>query len=461
MIEYIKLNNLKLSIDNPRLTDSQTEKEELEKMIKDQGKKLVKLASDIINYGLNPLDIVAVYPSLESGKYIVAEGNRRVTALKLLSNPELAINIDKVIYQSFKKISIGVMPISEIQCYIFKSELDKNLVHWIEIKHQGENEGRGTASWSAIQKARFDKKTQGESLILDFWENLEKLKILSGDEILEITKTNWERILRDYGLDFLGLKKQKNAYIIPLDDIIEFEKKIKEIHKLLANQTVAIVYDQERIELFFDKVSMNLYGHPIIKDTQLSLDDLNTSIKNTQDISEPAIPASPITEPKAESNSKVGQLSSPQKPKPSNIKKDLFNNCVTVIPYGYPIRSDNPRINRIIKELKTLNVNDYPNACGVLLRLLFELSAKLLMEKADGDDHTKDNFQPIINGAARNLKDKGLINNYEHSAINKEIDIIRSLFDGYMHNTDSYPSSESIKSIFKAHCKFIKLCLEN
>lgn len=34
------------------------------------------------------------------------------------------------------------------------------------------------------------------------------------------------------------------------------------------------------------------------------------------------------------------------------------------------------RINQIIRELKALDVDLYPNACGTLLRTLFELSAK-------------------------------------------------------------------------------------
>lgn len=469
MIRTLKIENLKLSLDNPRLTDSQNETEELEKMVNDQGKKLIKLASDITEFGLSPLDAIAVYPSVEDGKYIVAEGNRRVTALKLLINPELAKNINGGIYQSFKKLVIGKKLILEVQCFIFKSEIDRNLIHWIEIKHQGENEGKGTASWSAIQKARFDKKNQGESLLLDFWAELEELHILTADEIYEITKTNWERILRDYGLNFLGLKKQKNSYIIPIDDIIEFTSKIKEIHKHLHNQTVAIVYDQERIEKFFDMISINLYNQPILKDTQLSISDFpkidntNSQPKGVSTFFKDPFSANKITPMVPLINNNANDLLNKkiqeEKQKKFN-SKDLFNNCSTVIPNNYSIRSDNPRINKIILELKTLKVDLYPNSCGTLLRLLFELSAKLFLEKQDYEDHTKDDFQPSLNKVSKILREQGFINNFEHAAINKEVDLIRLLFDGYMHNTDSYPSSESIKSVFKAHCKFIKQCLE-
>ena len=100
MITSINIDNLKLSLDNPRLTDSQNELEEIEKMLSDQGKKLLNLAEDIIENGLNPLDIIAVYPSIEEkGKYIVAEGNRRVTAMIY----RLA-NQNKLCYTIFKEV---------------------------------------------------------------------------------------------------------------------------------------------------------------------------------------------------------------------------------------------------------------------------------------------------------------------------------------------------------------------
>lgn len=53
-------------------------------MIGNQKDKLCVLASDIAEHGLNPLEIIGVYPSdLYDGLYVVGEGNRRVTALKL------------------------------------------------------------------------------------------------------------------------------------------------------------------------------------------------------------------------------------------------------------------------------------------------------------------------------------------------------------------------------------------
>lgn len=55
-----------------------------------QGKRLLALASDIIDNGLDPLSMPAIVPTDDQRKrYIVIEGNRRVAALRALDTPSL------------------------------------------------------------------------------------------------------------------------------------------------------------------------------------------------------------------------------------------------------------------------------------------------------------------------------------------------------------------------------------
>ena len=47
------------------------------------------LAKDIVNYGMNPTELSIVMPLNDDlRRYVVLEGNRRLTALKALENPE-------------------------------------------------------------------------------------------------------------------------------------------------------------------------------------------------------------------------------------------------------------------------------------------------------------------------------------------------------------------------------------
>lgn len=89
--------------------------------------------------------------------------------------------------------------------------------------------------------------------------------------------------------------------------------------------------------------------------------------------------------------------------------------------------SSNVRLNKIINELKKLNVDEYPNACGTLLKNLFELSAKVFLENLDGTDHTTTQFEQAIRKAANELRKEGNINNNQHSAILSNIDNLRKM----------------------------------
>ena len=71
-------------------------------MIEDQGDKLYSLVDDIVNNGLSPVDLIIVTPNEDSNKYVVLEGNRRITSLKLLNNLTL---IDDKYSPLRKKIS--------------------------------------------------------------------------------------------------------------------------------------------------------------------------------------------------------------------------------------------------------------------------------------------------------------------------------------------------------------------
>lgn len=88
-----------------------------------------------------------------------------------------------------------------------------------------------------------------------------------------------------------------------------------------------------------------------------------------------------------------------------------------------------------------------------------DMKAKVYLEKQDGSNHTSDEFESAIRQAANGLRQQGRIDNSQHSAICKDIDNLRKIFNGYMHNTEGYPSSEALKNFFKCHRKFIQECL--
>lgn len=143
--EEIELGDLKLDSSNPRLPKSyhgKTEEEILEYMLLDAS--LIELMIAIGTNGFFPGEQLLVVQD-KDGKYKVIEGNRRLSAVKLLSNPNLArvqkIKIDKVLEEVKHK------PTS-IPCLVFETE---NEIH----NYLGYRHITGIKEWKLLEKARY------------------------------------------------------------------------------------------------------------------------------------------------------------------------------------------------------------------------------------------------------------------------------------------------------------------
>ena len=461
----LSLDLLLLSDGNPRLNPSFGENEAISNMVAEQNNKLFELAADIVENGLNPLDTIGVYPSeVYDGFYEVGEGNRRICVLKLLNNPSQVQSMNMSLYSRFKALSDKISVPETIEVGVFDNEI--SLRHWMEIRHMGEQGGKGLSKWNSVQKARFNRMQTGTDALLDFWDWMSENNILSYEEIMSVTKTNWQRILREKFFPFLKIKYDENYTVLP-EDMEIFKERIKAVQQKLAGQTVAIVYDQVRIEEFFNSISNLLYqkGYQDVSDEeseQIAIFDSNEiePQKKNEEYSYKNIGDDHSSDNINYSILENNDDSQPSTKNVQTVARDVFNGCATVIPYGYPIRTENMRLNKIINELKRINADDFPNACGTLLRTLFELSAKVYLEKQNGGDYTEKEFSPAIKQAANELRKQGRINNSQHSSICCEIDNLRKIFNGYMHNTEEYPSSESLKNFFKSHRVFIQECLK-
>lgn len=110
--------------------------------------QVLPLAKDIAKYGLNPLELFALLPHGDD-VYISAEGNRRLCALKLLNDPDLAPANQR---QEFKQAASTWTPLQQLFAIVFDNRNDVRL--WLDRIHAGFAGGRGRRQWNAEQKAR-------------------------------------------------------------------------------------------------------------------------------------------------------------------------------------------------------------------------------------------------------------------------------------------------------------------
>ncbi len=143
--ENISLDQLFLDDQNPRLPKSlqgSSEKDILEYMLLDAS--LIELMLAIGKNDFFPGEQLLVVKNLD-GNYKVIEGNRRLSAVKLLSNPELVTVQKSKIHQAVEEADFKP---TEIPCLIFETEAE--IHNYLGYRHI-----TGIKEWKLLEKARY------------------------------------------------------------------------------------------------------------------------------------------------------------------------------------------------------------------------------------------------------------------------------------------------------------------
>ncbi|HEV7416959.1 MAG TPA: ParB N-terminal domain-containing protein, partial [Tianweitania sediminis] len=141
----LKTDDLLLDLNNPRISKSSSQREALQKIIEDQDVKLAALAQSIVQDGLNPMDrLLIVKAEEDAGKFVVIEGNRRLAALKILTNPAVlsGLEVRPPLQRRLEALSaeFDQAPLRTVDCFELPDRSAGAM--WIKQRHTGENEGR-------------------------------------------------------------------------------------------------------------------------------------------------------------------------------------------------------------------------------------------------------------------------------------------------------------------------------
>jgi hypothetical protein len=152
--EYKSVDDLQLWDTNPRFNPSrklETLRDCVEELIKDDNakKKFITLITSIAKDGFKGLDPIIIWQNNETG-FTVAEGNRRIMALKLLRNPANSpIKIREIVTNLSK--SINKNEIEKINVFLAPSF--KEAIWYVTKRHTSTN--NGLVSWDRTQQHRF------------------------------------------------------------------------------------------------------------------------------------------------------------------------------------------------------------------------------------------------------------------------------------------------------------------
>jgi hypothetical protein len=150
--DKIPISSLFLDLENPRFEPVRDEAAAITHLAKDE--KVAALAEDMIQQkGLNPLETIGVLLASNKGqkeRYTVLEGNRRICAVKLLNDPDLA---PPSLRSRFVKLAARWKEVKSLDVIAFTSRDEAK--PWLERLHEGEKDGVGRKRWDSRQKQRF------------------------------------------------------------------------------------------------------------------------------------------------------------------------------------------------------------------------------------------------------------------------------------------------------------------
>ena len=212
----VSVNSIYLDIVNPRFDAVSNQDEAVEGLLEKCGTKIIKLADDIIEHGINPTDVmICVEEVLPSGKtiFIAKEGNRRLLAIKALLNPRIVSNAkwrSRFLRLTHIANGMGLTP-KRLNIAVFSADEAEAMKHWIVIKHDGENGGSGTVPWGSAEKTRFSGNGRNSyATMVKTW--LKGFDGLSSEDVEKMNNapiTTFDRILSSaQGRVILGVSFQ-------------------------------------------------------------------------------------------------------------------------------------------------------------------------------------------------------------------------------------------------------------
>ncbi|MDG2527599.1 hypothetical protein [Caulobacter endophyticus] len=347
----LKISQLKLDLDNPRINKAADQHEAMQKIIDDGDNKLANLAESIVDAGrLNPMERLLVMADVD-GKFIALEGNRRTLALKLLAKPALmgGLKVSSAFRKRIERLSARFdrTSVEPISCFVVPDRAES--ATWIEQRHSGEDEGRGVVRWSAEQVARFlgnDPALQAlEFVRLSEGLTSEEKEILSG----KFPITTLDRLLSTPSVRVaIGFDVMDGKLVTGLPKA-EAIKPLKRIVLDLASKKM-------RVTALKSVKQQNDYVAIVLASDGPDLSQASNELKSLDSIGLPGATSPAVP-------------SKPRQPRPQKVAERTV-----IVPGHCRLNITNNNTGDIYGELLKLKLRSNPNAIAVLLRVFMENS---------------------------------------------------------------------------------------
>lgn len=409
-------------------------------LIIDDIKGMLKLITSFVECGFLPFP-VAVIKESGTDYYLALDGNRRLTALKLLSG---LINLpeDRKYFQLKEYVEKNKLESLDFQldCLIYDTE--EEAASYLVSIHQNGGSIPGQKTWTPLQQNRY---ADIHSKKVDDWYLFVK-KYLAAEDLETLKQpTTLTRIINNQ--KFKEILLFDCNYDCKLDEATR-EAVIKKIVYDLNSGVInsRTINSSKEAGNYIDEIA-SILG---IKQVNSQNDSKQLPISNIPT----NLPAS----------SKQGN----NKPGTQNFNNPVRNSTTpfrkTIIPNHVNLSCSNTKINYLNNDLKKLDINICKTTCAIALRVLIELLTKFYMlknfMKTASELEKPSTLHSDITSVLNDMRNKKLIADALHhqcsAYVNKQE---RTLFlNGCIHHLDVNPDTENLIEMFDTLEKYLIIC---
>jgi hypothetical protein len=455
-ITKIKIKDLKLWDKNARFPDKYFDEDEqnlINHFLAISKYKIENLAKEIVaNFDLIPSERIIILQN-ESNEYIVREGNRRVCAYKLLSDPNKSPEGKRKLFRELSN-EIELSEDYEIECILTntKEEADR----YLTIKHEKSN---NEISWGSTEVANFKKRIgnakQLDHLKSEISRNIRELKNFPDEKIEKVLGvgyiTTLYRILTgkaamekfDFKIDkdgklSVGDPKFTDKLKVIIMDICQKGKKYKD--KIFSR------LNQQEIKEYLDSVDQN------------KINKVEQEIKKLP-IQQTLAGGKILIAPKTESSSSLNQNLTKNNIREKKDRKFL-------IPTDFKLSINCFKVRKIYDELKKAELEQFPYLISVVFRVFVELSMDCYLDKNLPTFNLRSDLKQKVLAVANHLETKfsvpqNITQGIQCAVKEKNGPLSSEILNAYLHSNTFSPTSHNLLSMWNNIEQFIAKVWEN
>jgi hypothetical protein len=426
----IKLDALIINRANDRHGELENETAAIAWLFNERGSHMQNLAKDIVEQGtIYGLPLV----SEEGDKFLVFDGNRRVTCLKLLESPRRAPTTElQEFFEELRAKWNGTFP-SQLACQV---EPDRDRIDEILFRrHTGTQGGVGQSNWDDRMKATFVARSgKGSTFSV-------------ADEI--------EQRLEAAGL----LPSRRKIPRSTMNRLLSAESFRNRLGFSISKGRFEYTHDEEAALAAMARVADDLAGRKLVLGDIWDVDGKRSYLDSLE--REGVLPTAHHAQAKPKQS-----IDNTKKSKPSQPPRSTARN--TLIPqtdYGLLWPGRLQRHHRIWEELQFhLDLGKHANAISVLFRVLLELSVDNYIKQQGLAVHDGDKLAARVLKVGKDLQSKGTLDQKQIGVLNKfqhgDQLVSSDTLNRYVHSQNFAPSPEHLRSLWDTLANFVVICLK-